>query len=367
MKHNRLNNFFYNIRISPILNRLNALIIILIVITSPFITVFSNSYYDPSNYSMFKYSLDSKILSSDNYNNRVLKRDKIKNSMIIDLAYIPPPDKIKNDFIKYNTLGWELSKIPAAPQLPVKHYTLLLPPATDVNSIVSQLVSDDAIVLDNPYYFSPAPSPFTIVNGKLYYSISPAQETKYYNHNDYWPLSPIQSVKVSKLRSATILDFDYYPYQFNPVNHSTLYRKHAKLEIKWKNTSQRYLKDPLTLSFLNDWQGLLQNYDDIYPYYKNILKDESQNIKFATNSVDSLPTYLIITANNTVGNSTVLSDFVSYKEHLGFRVKIITENDYGTATGKQRAINIRNWLKNHYVTDKIEYVLLIGDPDPDDE
>ncbi|MHA1601783.1 MAG: C25 family cysteine peptidase, partial [Promethearchaeota archaeon] len=31
------------------------------------------------------------------------------------------------------------------------------------------------------------------------------------------------------------------------------------------------------------------------------------------------------------------------------------------------ALNIRNWLQNHYVSDSIEYVLLIGDPDPDDE
>jgi len=62
-----------------------------------------------------------------------------------------------------------------------------------------------------------------------------------------------------------------------------------------------------------------------------------------------------------------LDDFVQYLEsNQGHTVKIITEDDYGPAEGQRRAINIRNWLVNNYQTLGIRYVLLIGNPDPDD-
>lgn len=77
--------------------------------------------------------------------------------------------------------------------------------------------------------------------------------------------------------------------------------------------------------------------------------------------------YVIVTTNAIASNSKNLTDFVQYKESLGFTVYLITEDDYGSATGKQRIFNIRNWLINNYTKLSIEYVLLIGNPDPDDE
>jgi hypothetical protein len=78
--------------------------------------------------------------------------------------------------------------------------------------------------------------------------------------------------------------------------------------------------------------------------------------------------YVIITTNDIVENSQELDFFIHMKEMNGHSVKIVTESDFGGLTGQypnDRADKIRKWLQDNYVGLGIDYVLLIGDPDPD--
>jgi len=79
--------------------------------------------------------------------------------------------------------------------------------------------------------------------------------------------------------------------------------------------------------------------------------------------------YVIITTNAIVGSSEELDHFIHMKEINGHSVLVVTEDDFGGLTGQypnDKADKIRKWLKDNYVDMDIEYVLLIGDPDPDD-
>ena len=79
--------------------------------------------------------------------------------------------------------------------------------------------------------------------------------------------------------------------------------------------------------------------------------------------------YVIITTNDIVANSEELVHFVNMKVLEGHSVKTVTETDYGGLTGQypnDLADKIRKWLMDNYLTMGIEYVLFIGDPDPDD-
>ena len=79
--------------------------------------------------------------------------------------------------------------------------------------------------------------------------------------------------------------------------------------------------------------------------------------------------YVIVTSNNTVANSTRLADFVRMKELAGHSVRIVTESDFNGLTGQApngTAEKIRQWLIDNYLSLGIDYVLLIGNPDPDD-
>lgn len=75
------------------------------------------------------------------------------------------------------------------------------------------------------------------------------------------------------------------------------------------------------------------------------------------------PGYAIITVSEINDLSLKLPDFVAHKESLGFDVQVVTEADFGGGTGDEAAENIKTWLQNHYLSDNIKYVLLIGDPD----
>ena len=86
------------------------------------------------------------------------------------------------------------------------------------------------------------------------------------------------------------------------------------------------------------------------------------------NGVDTYD-YVIITTNAIVEGSEELDHFIYTKEFQGHGVKVVTEDDFGPLTGEppnQVPEKIREWLKYYYVGYGIDYVLLIGDPDPDD-
>ena len=79
--------------------------------------------------------------------------------------------------------------------------------------------------------------------------------------------------------------------------------------------------------------------------------------------------YVIITTDAIVDNSEELEHFIHMKEFCGHSVKVVTESDFLGLTGQypdDRADKIRQWLKDNNQTLGIDYVLLIGDPNPDD-
>jgi len=76
-------------------------------------------------------------------------------------------------------------------------------------------------------------------------------------------------------------------------------------------------------------------------------------------------TYVIITTSDIQSGSAELASFVQLKQAEGYTVAVETESAWGGGTGDAAAENIRRWLKNNYVSLGIQYVLLIGDPDPE--
>ena len=79
--------------------------------------------------------------------------------------------------------------------------------------------------------------------------------------------------------------------------------------------------------------------------------------------------YVIVTTRAIRDASTRLAAFVWHKESLGFSVRVVTEDDFDALVGPYpdgRAERIRKWLQTHYQETGIRYVLLVGNPDPDD-
>lgn len=79
--------------------------------------------------------------------------------------------------------------------------------------------------------------------------------------------------------------------------------------------------------------------------------------------------YVIMTTNAILENSQELEHFANLKRYQGYHVLIITEDEFDPEPAKNyngRSEKMRQWLKDNYQALEIEYLLLIGDPDPDD-
>ena len=286
-----------------------------------------------------------------------------ENQMTIELSNIPS-DFLQNKF--YNNSEWQLSGIGGAPQLPVYQYKTLLPPNIDPQSVSLHTVQSTSISLSGKYNFPPAPSPMALTkNGTI---MSYSEDLSYvYNQNSFWPLELIDNFNILQIRDGVIVEFCYYPYQYNPIKKTIMEHRDVQVSINWEKSPSESI-DPLTARFLYDLGKDIDNLAEILPMYETVGFDgpgTSLDINPFPSDMTGT-TYLIVTTNAIESNSQKLDDFVRYKEALGFNVMVITEDEYGSASGEQRVFNIRSWLQSHYIPDSIEYVLLIGNPDPDD-
>ncbi len=73
---------------------------------------------------------------------------------------------------------------------------------------------------------------------------------------------------------------------------------------------------------------------------------------------------LILTTDKIVESSKVLKIFIEQKKERGFKVFLATEKNYGKTTlkGQEKAIYLRNWLKNN--AQSYKFLLIIGNPHP---
>ncbi|MBN1511107.1 MAG: hypothetical protein JXB13_03765 [Phycisphaerae bacterium] len=92
---------------------------------------------------------------------------------------------------------------------------------------------------------------------------------------------------------------------------------------------------------------------------------------------DAAYNYVLITTNHIATNSTRLDDYVAHKTEQGWSILVKTvesiEVEYTKAlrpelfeTTDERADRIKAFLKDKHAEYGIEYVILIGNPDPDD-
>jgi hypothetical protein len=282
-------------------------------------------------------------------NNRLTEDFKIDN-IILDLPSLSF-ESLTSDLD--SSQGWSLSCVTKAPQLPTKKYSILLPPDVDPRSVKISVLEDNLNLVSGEYFIPQAPVPVALLEDQIYFAQNENIEDVY-SIDKLWPNNIIQNMGVKQLRNARILEFYYYPIQYNPVLMQVCEHKDVKISIDWEQIEAITI-DPLTQRYLSDYRDLINNYDDLAFLYDIQAADIPSS------------TYVIVTTNDIAGNSTALDDFVRFKQAAGFEVRVITEDDFGYATGKQRVLNIRSWLQSHYVAESIEYVLLIGNPDPDDE
>ncbi len=245
------------------------------------------------------------------------------------------------------TPGYWNMKSPGDPALPEKMIEELVPQDIDWSTVNLTVDILESMILNGSYDIAPSP-PYEAEVSEIDPTFDHEIDWGYdkiilsgknilvYEKDGNFPDEPIEMIPYTQRKEGIRMKFFdanyvrllYRPFLYNPVTQTLTLIKTANITITF---------------------GTLP-----VPYR-------------ATRS-GSTYDYVIITTNDIVANSDKLNNFINLKE-LAHDVLVVTEDDFDGLTGQApngRAEKIRQWLKNNYISMGIKYVLLIGDPDPDD-
>ena len=261
------------------------------------------------------------------------------------------------EYVKIELEDFYYSGDPGNPELPYKVLDVLLPPNVEAESIDIQVSRDESYEVNVTGEVAPAP-PLACnktVEWGTGKKISDGRNLLVYGRDEYYPARVMELSETSRRGVYVFARIRYNPVQYNPLKSSLRIHREVVFKITYILSGQREVAVKNTvMEEIAEKQFV--NWNTAKEWY-------SQTFLASNSQYD----YVIVTTNAIRIGSSELNNYVNYLQNTrGFKVKVITETDYGTAEGQQRAINIRNWLKNNYLTMGIKYVLLIGNPDPDD-
>ncbi len=262
---------------------------------------------------------------------------------------------------------------PGFPNLPSFSVKLLMPDDADMASLTLTLQDiveesftnvDVTPAIPEPQFGS-YPKPANIINGR---------DVTVYNKNAFYPASYIGAPEKGVARVYKVVDAAISPYLYNPVTKTLKHIKSATVVATYTApaaTLKEITPPPASDAFSQKiLETLTEQADNV-----STLKIKSA----AGTGVLAQEEYMtIMTTNEVYTNSKQLGRFVKSKESRNFTVTIVTENKrirnsktvsytgWGGGIGVAAAEKMKTWLKANYKnqTYPINYLLLIGNPDP---
>ena len=256
------------------------------------------------------------------------------------------------------------------PALPHYIFTFLVPPDIVTESVSATIAGEQWEIIDGYYDIAHVPYPRKQQQTNRTDPYRGRNEMLY--QADAWfPASPIVHVTQSVYRTWRLVRVDFGPLAYNPVTQSLRKLVTADIIITYERHAfdaqdTRQQKPPSSRSDIF-WKRLQPHLEN--PFQRESFYPAYRKSSFAVSSDHENANYVIITTESIREQSSILDAFAAHKESLGFTVAVITDGEddddghyIGGILNSQRAVNIRQWLKNRYLSWGIEYVLLIGNP-----
>lgn len=255
--------------------------------------------------------------------------------------------------------------IPGFPDLPTRTFRVAVPPDADPNTITVNYTVTNIEDL-GLYDIREIPALAAYVDDR---AIS-GYKADIYTKDRFFPEESVEYAGFSRMRKWRIVTVKYTPFQYNPVSKELRavsvdvtvdYETFASADSAGGSISTERFDSVMD----HRAESMLLNFNESAGWYEKSPAASYDGLSSASAAYD----YVIITTNAIESASTKLGAFVSYLGGKGFSPLVVTEDDYGVLTGQApngTADKIRKWLQNNYVNYGIKYVLLIGNPDPDD-
>jgi hypothetical protein len=274
----------------------------------------------------------------------------------------------------------QFAAMPGEPALPFRSIKLMLPRGADPSSVRAELSNIEISSLPGEWDVPPMPpispsdkyEPFwpgknNIVDGR---------DMDIYQRDAPFPGKHVHDLRVGEIRRQPVVEVLIAPLLYNPsgkrlkkIASATLTVNYEEKGLIMSGQSLGSEVDPVLEKHLGD--KVLNHPSGSVSLQGADVRDSSGESGPAAETQDDQPApqdenygYAIITTNEIVGASGELANFIASKESRGFQVYLATEDQWGGGTGDAAAENIRDWLIANYLAYDLEYVLLIGDPDP---
>lgn len=239
------------------------------------------------------------------------------------------------------------------PALPCKLVYIALPPDADESSVKVMPGSYSTEELPGFFDISPVPpaaSSSVMAEWGVGKKIVNGRNADVYCGSEYYPREHVRLLRVGWLRAWKVAVLEFWPYAYNPASGKLrrVSSEEAVISFDSGGARQADYTDPAAVGM----SEMLANREDALGWYA------------VAPASAPIASYVIITTNAIASASTGLVNFVNHQVRRGFTVKIATETDWGGGTGDVAAEHIRAWLVNNYLNLGIQYVLLIGNPNP---
>jgi len=286
----------------------------------------------------------------------VLTATAYADSITIDLPAVNVTvTKDAEGYAKFSGTGIQFISPVGAPAIPYLVVKALLPSTANLATVQVTVPRENVVsnAVGDTWEVRPMPEP--AVNDDTPAPIQKRDNTIYSTSVRY-PETLISNVSTGSVWGWLLADIPIALYQYNPVTKRIFTLSSNQAVITFEHKTALRSDEPPAYSPVAEERvrNLAVNFNQMASEYPapHSTKDNTKS------------SYVIITTRAIQSASTKLTDFIKHKESRNFTVRVITEDAWGGGTGNTASENIRNWLKTNYQLLNIEYVLLIGNPNP---
>ncbi len=253
---------------------------------------------------------------------------------------------------------------PGKPMLPAKNFLIALPPGAKVRSASVRRL--DSRQLNGTYKIIPSPPPLPLDDPSIYRESIEKVRQEYHLNNDEtyssnkaYPEIGGKLIMSGGLRKYAYASVSFYPFSYLPQSGKLIFYSAAEITIQYDLPIPGSSEEARVTE--SKWDTLADNRASNLFINYNQMSGQYLPLDNPTRDPLEVYDYLIITTE-ALYNSVAASDFIPWKQSLGYGVvtALITENRIVNLDGRDLAEQIRNFLRDNYIAWNTKYVLIVG-------
>ena len=276
----------------------------------------------------------------------------INNNQVLTVTYffdVPYVEKVAinhNIYDKVILPGVPSVADPGEPCLPVKGAYILIPKNTQVSKI--DVIPSEKVYLGSGFNIEPSGKPVPLSMANL--AKPPESDPEIYDSNDPFPGVLFTEVGTYSFRGYDVLVLSLYPVQYVPIKGELFYFNNITVSVELvedKNTNSLF-------------RGLMNDKLEITKKVDNPAIVDTYIKKITACPVLEQYDFLILTTDEFKNSFEPLKEVHDAK---GINTEIKTLRDISLFPDSVTPEDIRDFIKDEYLNNGIEYVLLGGDAD----